>query len=109
MDAPKCRICEKHHWPRDPHSFGVDPKAPAGVRKSTWPPPKPSCPSCDALQGDIRRLNALVTDLQTALTVATAPEPRFDKTGYMRDYMRDRRAAAKAAPRRKRPKPDVPT
>lgn len=22
MEPPKCRLCEKNHWPRDPHIFG---------------------------------------------------------------------------------------
>lgn len=93
---PKCRVCEKHHWPRDPHSFGRDP--------APTPAPKPSCPRCVSLQADVARLTAEVERL-----AALIPKPKRDRRTYQRDLMRDRRAAAKAAAPAAGPKSDVPT
>ena len=43
MEPPKCRLCEKNHWPRDPHVFGKT-KAPdteaRPARQSAKPPAK---------------------------------------------------------------------
>lgn len=82
MDAPRCRLCSKEHWPREGCKF--DARHPA------------ACPDCLVKDTLIAELRSEVRKHSAANAANNANA--VNRTVYMREYMRARRAKQRAAP-----------
>lgn len=86
MQPPTCRVCGAKHWSTDPHVLPDDAKP--SVRQSSN-----NTPSVRPESNEIAMLKARIAELESEVARLKSGQP-FDKTAYMRDYMRKRRANA---------------
>jgi carbonic anhydrase/acetyltransferase-like protein (isoleucine patch superfamily) len=92
MKPPKCRLCEHEHWTTQPHKFATNVVNTATNSETKNHKDRDVAPPTDASMGEPRRVQKRVTG---------EPKTRNRRAkeaynAYQREYMRKRRAAAKA-------------
>lgn len=84
MKAPRCRVCQEEHWPREAHVF---PAAPSSATSEEAERGASNPPQADGAASN-------------GASNARGPKQRWERAkynAYQRDLMRARRAAARAA------------
>ena len=84
-----CSLCRVAHWSREPHVFG-----PTQAKKADQ-----ACAQCATNRATIAELRAKIAGLEAKVSKKQPKDAnigKVDRREYMRQFMRDKRAKAKA-------------